>query len=44
VFMIPKFSIAEDKNLEIDIVEKDGSRNLNLKVDYETFYYQMTRL
>ena len=44
VFMIPKFSIAEDKNLEIDIVEKDGSRNLNLKVDYQTFYYQMTRL
>jgi conjugative transposon TraN protein len=44
VFMIPKFSIADDKNLEIDIVEKDGSRNLNLKVDYETFYYQMNRL
>ncbi len=44
VFMIPKFSMAADKNLEIDIVEKEGSRNLNLKVDYETFYYQMTRL
>jgi Domain of unknown function (DUF4138) len=44
VFMIPKFSISSDKNLEIDIVEKDGSRNLNLKVDYETFYYQMNRL
>jgi conjugative transposon TraN protein len=44
VFMVPQFSIAEDKNLEIDIVEKDGSRNLNLKVDYETFYYQMNRL
>jgi conjugative transposon TraN protein len=44
VFMVPQFSIAEDKNLEIDIVEKDGSRNLNLKVNYETFYYQMNRL
>lgn len=44
VFMIPKFSMADDKNLEIDIVEKDGSRNLNLRVDYETFYYQMNRL
>jgi conjugative transposon TraN protein len=44
VFMIPKFSMATDKNLEIDIAEKDGSRNMNLKVDYETFYYQMTRL
>lgn len=44
VFMIPKFSMAADKNLEIDIVEKDGSRNMNLKVDYETFYYQMNRL
>jgi conjugative transposon TraN protein len=44
VFMIPKFSIGNDKNLEIDIVEKNGSRNMNLKVDYETFYYQMTRL
>ena len=44
VFMIPKFTIATDKVLEIDIVEKEGSRNLNLKVDYETFYYQMNRL
>lgn len=44
VFMIPKFSIAPDKVLAIDIVEKNGSRNLNLNVDYETFYYQMNRL
>lgn len=44
VFMIPKFSMATDKVLEIDIVEKEGARNLHLKVDYETFYYQMTRL
>jgi conjugative transposon TraN protein len=44
VFMIPKFSMATDKVLEIDIVEKEGGRNLNLKIDYETFYYQMYRL
>eukprot|EP01136_Pigoraptor_vietnamica_P014220 Opistho-1_new@56151 len=44
VFMMPKFSIGKDKNFEIDIVEKDGSRNMNLKIDYETFYYQMKKL
>lgn len=44
VFMMPKFSIGKDKNFEIDIVEKNGSRNMNLKVDYETFYYQMHKL
>jgi len=44
VFMMPKFSIGKDKNFEIDIVEKDGSRNMNLKIDYETFYYQMNKL
>lgn len=44
VFMMPKFSIGKDKNFEVDIVEKDGSRNMNLKVDYETFYYQMNKL
>ncbi|MEA5402969.1 conjugative transposon protein TraN [Arcicella sp. DC2W] len=44
VFMMPKFSIGKDKHFEIDIVERDGSRNMNLKVDYETFYYQMNKL
>jgi conjugative transposon TraN protein len=44
VFMIPKFSINSDKNLEIDLTEKDGSRQLNLKIDYETFYNQMNSL
>jgi conjugative transposon TraN protein len=44
VFMIPKFSINSDKNLEIDLIEKDGSRHLNLKIDYATFYNQMNQL
>ncbi|MEA5461636.1 conjugative transposon protein TraN [Arcicella sp. LKC2W] len=44
VFMIPKFSISQEKQVEIDIAEKDGGRNMTLKLDYETFYYQMNRL
>lgn len=44
VIMFKKFSIAKNKTFDIDIIEKNGGRNFNLKIDFNTFFYQMTQI
>jgi conjugative transposon TraN protein len=44
VLLFNKFAIAKNKTFDIDIVEKNGGRNFNLKIDFESFYYQMKQL
>lgn len=33
IFVFPKFTIGEDKYLELSLVEKEGGRNINYKID-----------
>ena len=44
VLLFNKFAIAKGKTFDVDVVEKNGGRNFNLKIDFETFYYQMKQL
>ena len=44
VLLFNKFAIAKNKTFDIDMIEKNGGRNFNLKIDFETFYYQMKPL
>jgi hypothetical protein len=44
VLVFDKFAIAKNKTFDLDMVEKNGGRNFNLKIDFETFYYQMKQL
>jgi conjugative transposon TraN protein len=44
VLLFNKFAIAKNKTFDLDMIEKNGGRNFNLKIDFETFYYQMKQL
>ena len=44
VLLFNKFAIAKGKTFDVDVIEKNGGRNFNLKIDFETFYYQMKQL
>lgn len=44
VLLFNKFAIAKNKTFDIDMIEKNGGRNFNLKIDFNTFYYQMKQL
>jgi hypothetical protein len=44
VLLFNKFSIAEHKTFDLDMVEKNGGRNFHLVTDFTTFYNQMEQL
>ena len=44
VLLFNKFSIAEHKTFDLDMVEKNGGRNFHLVTDFATFYNQMEQL
>ena len=42
VYVLPKFTISSDKIFVIDLIEKEGVRNLTIQVESEDFYNAKT--